>query len=128
MDFCQQYPGESLKTALQNWHDRADGKASIDYGFHIIVSDMNDGVVEELAQLPDQGITSFKLFMAYRGMLYVDDRTLLKTLEQAKHSGALVMVHAENGDAGDFLKDKNLAAGLTEPKYHAASRPPPYRG
>src|SRR5690606_36962768 len=116
--------GQSLADALALWHEKANGKASIDYGFHIIVRDMNEHVEAELAHLPEQGITSFKLFMAYKGMLGVDDLALIKALEQARKSGALVMVHAENGDAAYFLQRKYVAEGKTAPKYHADTRPP----
>src|SRR5579872_6058146 len=78
VDFCQQPHGASLAEALRIWHGKADGKASIDYGFHIIVSDMSESVLKELEKLPDEGVTSFKLFMAYRGMLYVDDLALVR--------------------------------------------------
>jgi dihydropyrimidinase len=123
VDFCQQDHGQSLAHGLAIWHENAR-KSSIDYGFHIIVRDMNPAVEEELAGLPDQGITSFKLFMAYKGMMGVDDEALVRALEQARKAGALVMVHAENGDAAYFLQQRYLAEGKTEPKYHADSRPP----
>ena len=94
-------------------------------GYHIAVTDLKEGgSLEELASLPDQGITSYKLFMAYKGALMVDDETLFKTMEVAAETGALVMVHAENGDAIDVLVKKALAEGKTEPKYHALTRPP----
>lgn len=124
VDFCQQARGQSLREALDGWHDKAGGKAVIDYGFHIIVVDFTPEVEEELARLPAEGVCSFKLFMAYKGAQMVDDRTLVRTLAQARKSGALVMVHAENGDAADFLVEQNLAVGNTAPKYHALSRPP----
>ncbi|WP_353037364.1 dihydropyrimidinase [Mesorhizobium sp. M1076] len=124
VDFCQQQRGQSLQDALAGWHRKAEGKAVVDYGFHIIVVDFNPAVEEELLSLPQQGITSFKVFMAYKGAQMVDDRTLVRTLAQARKSGALVMVHAENGDAADFLVEENLKAGNTAPKYHALSRPP----
>ncbi len=124
VDFCQQPHGASLAEALDIWHGKADGKAAIDYGFHIIVSELTESVLAELEQLPDQGITSFKLFMAYRGMLYVDDLALVRALDAARRSGALVMVHAENGDAAWFLQQKYVAEGKTAPKYHAETRPP----
>src|SRR5690606_28593919 len=108
-----------LADALAVWHGKAGGKASIDYGFHIIVRDMNPSVEAELATLPDRGVTSFKLFMAYKGELGIDDEALVRALEQARRSGALVMVHAENGDAADFLCRRYLAEGKTAPKYHA---------
>jgi dihydropyrimidinase len=95
----------------------------VDCGFHIIIVDMTDSVYHELARLPEKGITSFKLFMAYKGAQMVDDLTLLRALEQARLAGALVMVHAENGDAVEFLQAKFLAEAKRTPKYHAASRP-----
>ncbi len=124
IDFCQQMRGQTLHDALDVWHAKARNKAVIDYGFHIIVVDFTPQVEAELAELPGEGITSFKLFLAYKGAQMVDDRTVVRTLHQAKQSGALVMVHAENGDAADFLVERNLAAGNTAPKYHALSRPP----
>lgn len=124
VDFCQQQRGQTLQEALAGWHAKADGKAVTDYGFHIIVVDFTPTVEEELLLLPKQGITSFKLFMAYKGAQMIDDRTLVRTLAQARKSGALTMVHAENGDAADFLVEENLKAGNTAPKYHALSRPP----
>ncbi|WP_336801088.1 dihydropyrimidinase [Kaistia sp. MMO-174] len=124
VDFCQQARGQTLREALDGWHAKASGKAVIDYGFHIIVVDFNPGVEAELGGLSREGVTSFKLFMAYKGAQMVDDRTLVRTLAQARRSGALVMVHAENGDAADFLVEQNLEAGNTAPRYHALSRPP----
>jgi dihydropyrimidinase len=128
VDFCQQARGQSLHEALAAWHAKAGGKAVVDYGFHIIVVDFTPEVEAELGELPGEGITSFKLFLAYKGAQMVDDRTVVRTLHQAKQSGALVMVHAENGDAADFLVEQNLAAGNTAPKYHALSRPPLIEG
>lgn len=123
VDFCQQRRGQSLHDALAGWHRKAEGKAVVDYGFHVIVVDFNEAVEAELAALPAEGITSFKLFMAYKGAQMVDDRTMIRTLAQAARSGALVMVHAENGDAADFLVERHLSEGKTAPKYHALSRP-----
>ena len=98
-------------------------------GYHIAVTDLKEGgSLEELASLPEQGITSYKLFMAYKGALMVDDETLFKTMEVAAETGALVMVHAENGDAIDVLVKQALAEGKTEPKYHALTRPPETEG
>ena len=124
VDFCAQAKGETLSDALSGWHAKAGGKSVVDYGFHIIVTDPSDTVIEELKTLPDQGITSFKLFMAYKGAQMVDDLTLLKTFEAAAQSGAIVMIHAENGDAILHLQRKLLAAGKIEPYNHALSRPP----
>ena len=98
-------------------------------GYHMAVTDLREGgTLEELASLPDQGITSYKLFMAYKGALMVDDETLFKTMEVAAETGALVMVHAENGDAIDVLVKKALAEGHTEPHWHALTRPPETEG
>ena len=129
VDFCIQAPGTSFGDALADWKSKAEGKQLIDMGYHIAVTDLKDGgSLEELASLPDQGITSYKLFMAYKGALMVDDETLFKTMEVAAETGALVMVHAENGDAIDVLVKKALADGKTEPKYHALTRPPETEG
>ncbi|HEU5213427.1 MAG TPA: dihydropyrimidinase, partial [Gaiellaceae bacterium] len=97
---------------------------------HIAVTDLREGgTLEELARLPeDHGVTSYKLFMAYKGALMVDDETLFRTMQVAAETGALVMVHAENGDAIDVLVKEALAAGNTEPKYHALTRPPETEG
>ena len=98
-------------------------------GYHIAVTDLREGgSLEELAGLPAQGITSYKLFMAYKGALMVDDETLFRTMEVAAETGALVMVHAENGDAIDVLVKQALAAGNTAPHYHALTRPPETEG
>ncbi|RWR15461.1 dihydropyrimidinase [Sinirhodobacter populi] len=124
VDFCAQAHGQSLSDAIAFWDSKAEGAAAVDYGYHIIVTDMNESVFEELAGLPERGITSFKLFMAYRGTNMIDDVTLLRALDQARRSDALVMVHAENGDAADYLRDRFAAEGKTTPYYHALSRPP----
>jgi dihydropyrimidinase len=98
-------------------------------GYHMAVTDLHEGgSLEELARLPEQGVTSYKLFMAYKGALMVDDETLFKTMEVAAETGALVMVHAENGDAIDVLVKKALAEGHTEPHWHALTRPPETEG
>ena len=129
VDFCIQSPGQSFGAALAAWHAKRDGKAIIDNGFHIAVTDLREGgSLEELASLPEQGVTSYKLFMAYKGALMVDDETLFKTMEVAAETGALVMVHAENGDAIDVLVKQALAAGHTAPHFHALTRPPELEG
>jgi dihydropyrimidinase len=124
VDFCQQGVGQGLTDALSEWHAKAKDKAVIDYGFHIIVRELGDDTAEDLARLPEQGVTSIKLFMAYKGMLGIDDDTLMRALDIARDSGSLVMVHAENSAAADYLRARALAAGNTSPKYHAATRPP----
>ncbi len=129
VDFVIQPHGSSFGEALESWHAKREGKALIDNGFHMAVTDLRDGgTLEELASLPEQGVTSYKLFMAYKGALMVDDETLFKTMEVAAETGALVMVHAENGDAIDVLVKQALADGKTEPRYHALTRPPETEG
>jgi dihydropyrimidinase len=129
VDFIIQPQGSSFADALEEWRGKANGKQVIDMGYHMAVTDLKQGgTLEELASLPDQGITSYKLFMAYKGALMVDDETLFKTMQVAAETGALVMVHAENGDAIDVLVKEALAAGHTEPKYHALTRPPETEG
>ncbi len=129
VDFIIQPQGSSFADAFDDWKAKADGKQVIDMGYHMAVTDLREGgSLEELASLPDQGITSYKLFMAYKGALMVDDETLFKTMEVAAETGALVMVHAENGDAIDVLVKKALADGHTEPHWHALTRPPETEG
>ncbi len=129
VDFIIQPQGSSFADAVEEWRGKANGKQVIDMGYHMAVTDLKEGgTLEELASLPDQGITSYKLFMAYKGALMVDDETLFKTMQVAADTGALVMVHAENGDAIDVLVKEALAAGQTEPKYHALTRPPETEG
>ena len=130
VDFCMQAPGTSFAQALENYFEKIDRcKPVIDVGFHIGVTDLREGgSLEELATLPDQGITSYKLFMAYKGAVMVDDETLFKTMQTAAETGALVMVHAENGDAIDIIVKEAVAAGHTEPIWHARTRPPETEG
>src|SRR5579872_268039 len=129
VDFVIQPQGSTFAAALEEWRAKANGKQVIDMGYHMAVTDLkNGGTLEELASLPDQGITSYKLFMAYKGALMVDDETLFRTMEVASKTGALVMVHAENGDVIDILVKEALAAGHTEPLYHALTRPPEAEG
>jgi dihydropyrimidinase len=129
VDFIIQPQGHTFAAALAEWRSKAEGKQMIDMGYHMAVTDLAEGgTLEELATLPDQGITSYKLFMAYKGALMVDDETLFRTMEVATKTGALVMVHAENGDVIDVLVKQALAAGLTEPLYHALTRPPEAEG
>src|SRR5947199_3046717 len=129
VDFIIQPQGATFADAVDEWKAKADAKQVIDMGYHMAVTDLKEGgTLEELATLPDQGITSYKLFMAYKGALMVDDETLFRTMEVAAETGALVMVHAENGDAIDVLVKQALAEGKTEPKYHALTRPPETEG
>ncbi|HUK95452.1 MAG TPA: dihydropyrimidinase [Gaiellaceae bacterium] len=129
VDFIIQPQGATFGAALEEWRSKANGKQVIDMGYHMAVTDLDEGgTLEELASLPDEGITSYKLFMAYKGALMVSDETLFKTMEVAAETGALVMVHAENGDAIDVLVKKALAEGNTAPHFHALTRPPETEG
>src|SRR5918997_4180571 len=129
VDFVIQPQGQTFAAALDEWKAKADGKQVIDMGYHMAITDLHTGgSLEELAGLPDQGVTSYKLFMAYKGALMVDDETLFRSMQVAADSGALVMVHAENGDAIDVLVKEALAAGHTEPHWHALTRPPETEG
>src|SRR5881394_519778 len=129
VDFVIQPQGATFAQALDEWRAKANGKQVIDMGYHMAVTDLKEGgTLEELAQLPDEGVTSYKLFMAYKGALMVDDETLFRTMEVAAETGALVMVHAENGDVIDVLVKRALAEGKTEPRYHALTRPPETEG
>src|SRR5207253_4174235 len=129
VDFVIQPQGSTFAQALDEWRAKADGKQVIDMGYHMAVTDLKEGgTLEELASLPDEGVTSYKLFMAYKGALMVDDETLFRTMVVAAETGALVMVHAENGDAIDVLVKQALAEGKTEPRYHALTRPPETEG
>lgn len=129
IDFCLTSKGKTLKSAVDTWHAKSKEKAVIDYGFHLQIVEMND---EKLAELPrlieEEGITSLKVFMAYKNQFQADDGTLFKTLVAAKELGALVMVHAENGDVIDYLVRKALSEGKTAPIYHALTRPPEVEG
>src|SRR5579872_1209106 len=130
IDFCMQAPGSSFAEALERYQEKIERcKPVIDVGFHIGVTDLREGgSLDELARLPDEGITSFKLFMAYKGAIMVDDETLFRAMRTASDSGALVMVHAENGDAIDVLVREALDAGHREPIWHARTRPPETEG
>lgn len=123
IDFIIQGKGQSLAEAIDIWHAKAEGKACVDYGFHMAITDMTDSVMEELPTLVHAGISTIKLFMAYKNVLQVDDETLFKSLQIAGENGILTCVHAENGDAIDVLIKQMLAEGKTDPIYHAKSRP-----
>ncbi|OCA87221.1 dihydropyrimidinase [Pseudobacillus wudalianchiensis] len=129
IDFCLTSKGEPLKNSIQTWHEKSKEKAVIDYGFHLMISEVNDSVLAEIPKIiEEEGITSFKVFMAYKNVFQADDETLFRTLLTAKEHGALVMVHAENGDVIDFLVNKALKEGNTDPIYHALTRPPEVEG
>ena len=123
IDFAIQTKGQSTLEALDTWHAKAEGKTAIDYGFHMIVTDLEDDRVHELKMLADEGVTSYKLFMAYPGVLYVDDGTIYRAMRKAGENGTVVCMHAENGIVIDEIVKRALAEGKTEPKYHALTRP-----
>ncbi len=128
IDFAVQDKGGSLRQALDGWHAKADGKASIDYGFHMIISDVTGQSLREMDGLAGEGVTSFKLFMAYPGRLYSTDGEILLAMRRAAGNGAIVMMHAENGIAIDALIAQALAAGHTDPGWHGRTRPPELEG
>jgi len=127
IDFCFQPKGGSFHDGLKTWHEKAR-VAQIDYGFHMAVTDLRPEVIDEIATLPDEGVTSMKLFMAYKNVFQIDDATLFKTMQKAVENGMIVMVHAENGDVEATLTPELLAAGKTDPIFHASSRPPEIEG
>lgn len=123
VDFAIQTKGESTLKGLDTWHAKAEGKATIDYAFHMIVTDMPDERLPELRTLADAGVTSYKLFMAYPGVLYVDDGTLYRTFRQAGENKTRICMHAENGIVIDEIIKAAVKDGKIEPKYHAITRP-----
>jgi dihydropyrimidinase len=123
IDFAIQPIGGTLRQGLGEWHHKAEGKACIDYGFHVAITDLRPEVMEEIPALIDEGVTSLKLFMAYKGLFQVDDTTLFRAMLKAAENGMLIMVHAENGDVIAELVPKLLAEGKTDPKYHAVAHP-----
>jgi dihydropyrimidinase len=124
VDFAIQYRGQSMRHALDDWRRRADGKAVIDYGFHMIVTELEDAGLSEMDRMVrDEGITSFKLFMAYPGVFMVDDQTIFRALRRTGENGGLICMHAENGGVIDELVKEALRKGQTAPKYHALTRP-----
>jgi dihydropyrimidinase len=130
IDFATQSPGRTFTEAIEEWHGKANGRAVIDYGFHIIVCDLeHGGTLEKLATLPDLGVTSFKMLMAYKGRgLLVDDRTLYEVMRLARDTGALAMIHGENGEVIDLLVEEAVAAGHLDPSWHARTRPAALEG
>jgi dihydropyrimidinase len=129
VDFAIQYRGSTMRQALDDWRKRADGKAVIDYGFHMIVTELEDAGLGDMDRMVrDEGITSFKLFMAYPGVFMVDDQTIFRALRRTGDNGGLVCMHAENGGVIDELVKDALRRGETAPKYHALTRPPTAEG
>jgi dihydropyrimidinase len=123
VDFAIQARGTKMRDALDTWWKKAEGKACIDYGLHMIVTDLGDAGLEDMDDLVREGVASFKLFMAYPNVLMVDDATIFKALRQTAKNGALICMHAENGSVIDVIVQQALAEGKTAPIYHALTRP-----
>jgi dihydropyrimidinase len=126
IDFALQTMGRPMSEALATWKKKAEGKACIDYGLHMAVTDLgpNDAWLDDVDAMVHEGITSFKIFMAYPNVLMVNDATIFKLMQRTRKLGALVCVHAENGTVIDVIVQQALAAGHTGPLYHALTRPP----
>ncbi|MER6105664.1 dihydropyrimidinase [Streptomyces sp. NPDC001832] len=122
IDFAIQSKGGSLGEGLDAWNEKADGKCAIDYGFHMIMSDVNESSLREMDELVSAGVTSFKLFTAYPGVFLSDDGQILRAMQRAGSNGGLVMTHAENGLAIDVLVEQALARGDRDPRYHGEVR------
>ncbi|MFF2084298.1 dihydropyrimidinase [Nocardia sp. NPDC058176] len=123
VDFAVQKPGQRVQDTLAEWHEKAAGQCAIDYGFHQIIGDVNDESLKGMSELVSEGVTSFKLFMAYPGVFYSTDGQILRAMQSAGDLGALLMMHAENGIAIDVLVEQALARGDTAPYFHGTSRP-----
>lgn len=124
IDYATQNKGETLAQGIANWHEKADGRSFVDYGFHIAISELNDGILRELPSMVNEvGVSSVKLYMAYKRILQVDDGALLRTLQVARQLGILVCVHCENGDVIDVLVEEARSQGHLSPKYHGLTRP-----
>src|SRR6202453_4351289 len=124
IDFAIQTQGDTLNAALAQWHEKAKGKATCDYAFHVAVTDFNPKTKAEIKDLIEkQGVTSFKTFMAYKGALMIDDRQMVELFKELKKYGGLLTTHAENGDMIDGLISDNVAKGNLAPKFHPLSRP-----
>ncbi|UNS99721.1 dihydropyrimidinase [Streptomyces tubbatahanensis] len=122
VDFAVQTRGHALREGLDTWHAKADGQACVDYAFHMILSDVNEGTLREMDALVEEGVTSFKMFMAYPGVFYSDDGQILRAMQRTAANGGLAMMHAENGIAIDVLVEQALAAGRTDPRHHGEVR------
>ena len=123
IDFAIQYKGQTLRTAFDTWMQKASAKAVCDYAFHCIITELADAQLDEMNALVREGVTSFKLFMAYPGVFMLDDGSIFKALRMTAKNGGLVCMHAENGNAIDVMVQQALAEGKKAPKYHALTRP-----
>src|SRR3977135_3577438 len=123
LDFALRYKGQTLRTPFDTWMQKASGKAVCDYAFHCIITDLADAQLDEMNALTREGVTSFKLFMAYPGVFMLDDASIFKALRATSKNGGLICMHAENGGAIDVIVQQALAEGKKAPKYHALTRP-----
>jgi dihydropyrimidinase len=123
IDFAIQYKGQTLRTAFDSWMQKASNKAVCDYSFHCIITDLATAQLQEMNALVREGVSSFKLFMAYPGVFMLDDASIFKALRATSKNGALICMHAENGGAIDVIVQQALAEGKRAPKYHALTRP-----
>ena len=122
IDFAVQAKGQGLMDGLEAWMGKAEGNCAIDYGFHLIVGDVNEQSLKEMDRAVGEGVTSFKLFMAYPGVFYSNDGEILLAMQQAAENGSTIMMHAENGIAIDVLIAQALAQGETDPIHHGIVR------
>lgn len=123
VDFAIQEQDGTLRQAWDTWMGKAEGKAAIDYGFHMIMREYNDALGEEMGALVNEGVTSFKLFMAYPGVFFMDDGSIFRAMQRSGEIGATICMHAENGLVIDVLVEQALKKGNVAPKYHALTRP-----
>jgi len=128
VDFAVQSRGATLREGLDAWHAKAEGNAVADYGFHMIMSDVNDGTLAEMDQLVAEGVPDFKLFTAYPGVFYSDDGAIFRAMQQTARNGGLIMMHAENGMAIDVVAEQTVAAGTTDPIGHGLARKAVFEG
>ncbi len=128
VDFAVQTIGDPMMAGYEQWMARAEGNCAIDYGFHMIVSDVNEQTLKEMDLLMDEGVTSFKLFMAYPGVLYSTDGQIFQAMQKAAENGTTIMMHAENGIVIDVLREQALQRGETDPIHHSVTRPPVTEG
>jgi dihydropyrimidinase len=129
IDFAVQRTGEVVQDGLADWHRKAEGNCAIDYGFHMIIGGVDDDALKAMDYLVDnEGVSSFKLFMAYPGVFYSDDGQVLRAMQKAADNGSMIMMHAENGIAIDVLVAQSLARGDTDPRFHSLTRPAELEG
>jgi dihydropyrimidinase len=128
IDFAEQSKGKSLREGLDAWHAKAEGEATVDYGFHMIMSDVNDETLAEMDALVDEGVATFKLFTTKPGVLFSDDGAIFRAMQQTARNGGLILTHAENGLAIDVVAAHNAEAGRTDPYFHGISRSPVLEG